>query len=76
MFPLALYVLKMAFFKTPLGKTFPELFYFTFVEAIKSAKPGQFLQLTVRCGIQQKNKMQLLNTDNEEHSSILNYIFE
>lgn len=44
MFPLALYVLKMAFFKTPLGKTFPELFYFTIVEAIKSARPGQFLQ--------------------------------
>ncbi len=70
MFPLALYVLKMAFFKTPLGKTFPELFYFSIVEAVKSAKPGQFLQLTVWCGIQQKNKMQLHNTDYEERSHL------
>lgn len=44
MFPLALYVQEMAFFKTPLGKTFPELFYFTVVEASKSAMSDQFPQ--------------------------------
>lgn len=58
MLPLALYVLKMALFKTPLGKTFPELFYFTIVEAIKPAKPGQFLQLTKQHCIRQKKKVE------------------
>lgn len=40
MFPLALYVEEMAFFRTPLGKTFPELFYLTIVEASRPVKPG------------------------------------
>lgn len=47
MFPLALYVLEMAFFKIPLGKTAPELFYFTIVEAIRSAKASQFVSFAV-----------------------------
>lgn len=55
MFPLALYVLQMAPFKTPLGKTFPELFHLHYCEAIKSAEPRQFFQLSVQCGTQQNN---------------------
>lgn len=40
MFPLALYVEEMAFFRTPLGKTFAELFYLAIVEASRPVKRG------------------------------------
>lgn len=54
MFPLALYVLEIALFKTPLGKTFPKLFYFALVGSIKSAKLDQSLQLTICYGTRPK----------------------
>lgn len=53
MFPLALYVEEMALFRTPLGKTLPELFYLSSaVGASKSVRHARFLQAATPYGMQ------------------------
>lgn len=64
-----LYVFQMALFKTPVGKTFSELFYFAIVS--NQIYPHYFLQFTIQCGIHQRIRLH-----NTKLSCILNYIFE